>query len=164
MKKVFITVPILLGLFYIFSAMHSLHQFHRGIYANDKKLIKEYVDWDALKNNLKNYLKVTLLKNDLGILFAGITGSIVQYTVETYVNPEGLSLLLENFLRENQIPEPTVETLFLGFKLMKFNGLDSFYIDYEHEEEVLEIHFDREHLKWKLTQIDFPKSLFADLQ
>ena len=46
---------------------------------------------------------------------------------------------------------------------MKFNGLDSFYIDYENEGEVLEIHFDRQHLEWKVTQIDSPKSLFADL-
>ena len=88
MKKVFITVPILLGLFYIFSAMLSLHQFHRGIYDNDKKLIKEYVDRYALRKNLKNYLNVTLLKSDLGILFAGITGKIAQYTIDTYANPE----------------------------------------------------------------------------
>ena len=54
MKKVFITVPILLGLFYIVSAVHSLHQFHCGIYDNDKKLIKEDFDWGTLRNYLKN--------------------------------------------------------------------------------------------------------------
>ena len=50
MKKIlFIILPVLLVLIYIFSAMNSFHQIHKGIYYNDKKLIKEYVEWDELR-------------------------------------------------------------------------------------------------------------------
>ena len=53
MKKFFIGAPLLLVLIYIFSAMYSLHQIHKGIYYNEKKLIKEYVEWDELRSNFK---------------------------------------------------------------------------------------------------------------
>ena len=66
MKKIlFIILPVLLVLIYIFSAMNSFHQIHKGIYYNDKKLIKEkeYVECDELTDNFKDYFSVILLKN-----------------------------------------------------------------------------------------------------
>jgi len=54
---------------------------------------------------------------------------------------------------------------FLGsFTIMNFNGLSSFYITYENEGEEFPIFFDRQGLKWKITQIEFPESLFDDLK
>ena len=65
MKKIlFIILPVLLVLIYIFSAMNSFHQIHKGIYYNDKKLIKEYVEWDELRDNFKDYINVILLKKN----------------------------------------------------------------------------------------------------
>ena len=47
---------------------------------------------------------------------------------------------------------------------MNFNGLRSFYITYENEGEEFLIFFNRQGLKWKITQIEFPESLFDDLK
>jgi len=47
---------------------------------------------------------------------------------------------------------------------MNFNGLSFFYITYENEGEEFLIFFDRRGLKWKITQIEFPESLFNDLK
>ena len=48
--------------------------------------------------------------------------------------------------------------------LMEFNSHSSFYITYENEGEEFPIFFDRRGLKWKITQIEFPESLFEDLK
>jgi hypothetical protein len=175
MKKFFIGTPLLLVLIYIFSAMHSFHQIHKGIYYNDKKLIKEYVEWDELRNNFKNYSNNLLLKKtqedesfkklgDLGILVKGFVVKFIEYIIDAYLNPEGLSLLLEKSEKKDEIPEPTLITLFGSFIIMNFNGLSSFYITYENEGEEFPIFFNRQGLKWKITQIEFPESLFDDLK
>ena len=47
---------------YIFTAMYSFHQLHKGIYFNDKKLIEKYVDWQSVRGNVKNFINVEILK------------------------------------------------------------------------------------------------------
>ncbi len=46
---------------------------------------------------------------------------------------------------------------------MDNNGLNSFYINYENEGEEYPIYFIRDGLKWKITNIEFPKDLFDKL-
>ena len=109
MKKLFISfiiIPILAIITYFFSALYSAHQIHKGIYYNDKALLKEYIEWNQLRENLKNYLNVNLLKEiqkdedfknlgALGILITGFASKIVDGILDTYVNFEGLSILLQ---------------------------------------------------------------------
>lgn len=174
-KLLFITLPVFLVLIYIFSAMYSFHQIHKGIYYNDKKLIKEYVEWNELGENLKNYFNTMLLKKtqedqsfkdmgELGILATGFAGKFIEYAIDTYLNPDGLSLLLEKSEKKKEIPQPTLGTLFGSFAVMNFNGLSSFYVTYENEGEKFPIFFNRQGLKWKINQIDFPESLLGDLK
>ncbi len=90
MKKIvllfFVFMLVISG--YFFSALYSMHQIHKGIYYNDKALIKEYVEWSELRDNLKNYLNIKLLKETqkkeefkdlggLGVLIAGFVSKIV---------------------------------------------------------------------------------------
>ena len=56
---VLILVPIAS---YIFTALYSFHQLHKGIYFNDKKLIEKYVDWQSVRGNVKNFINVEILK------------------------------------------------------------------------------------------------------
>tara|TARA_A100001011_G_C13750094_1_gene610951 strand:+ start:6 stop:539 length:534 start_codon:yes stop_codon:yes gene_type:complete len=175
MKKIlFIILPLLLVLTYIFSAMNSFHQIHKGIYYSDKKLIKEYVMWDELRENFKDYFNVMLLKKtqedenlknlgELRILVTGFAGKIIEYTIDTYLNPEGLSLLLDKSKKKNEIPKPTLITFFGSFTIMNFDGISSFYIIYKNEGEELPIFFNRQGLKWKITQIEFSERLFDNL-
>ena len=175
MKKFYIGTPLLLVFIYIFSAMHSLHQIHKGIYYNDKKLIKEYVEWDELRNNVKNYSNNLLLKKtqedesfkklgDLGILIKGFAVKFIERLIDIYLNPEGLSLLLEKSKKKDKIPEPSLITFLGSFIVINFNGLSSFYITYENKGEEFLIFFNRQGLKWKITQVEFPESLFDDLK
>ncbi len=167
--------PIIIIFLYFFTALYSFHQIHKGIYYNDKKLIKKYVEWDELRENFKNYINIEILKEtqksdelkdlgELGILLSGLAGKIVETMVDSYLNPEGLSLLIEKSLKKDEIPKPTFLTLLGGFTIMDFNGLSSFYVTYENEEQKLPIFFNRKGLTWKITQIEFTDNLLKDLQ
>jgi len=174
-KLILIITPLIVLFSYVFTALYSFHQFHKGIYYNDKKLIKDYVEWDELRENFKNYINIQLLKEtkkdddlkelgDLGLLFTGLAGKLVESLVDTYLNPEGLSMLIEKSEKKDEIPEPTLVTLLGGFTIMEFNGHSSFYITYENEGEEFPIFFNRKGLTWKITQIEFPEDLLSSLK
>ena len=57
-KLILIITPLIILFSYFFTALYSFHQFHKGIYYNDKKLIKDYVEWDELRENVKNYINI----------------------------------------------------------------------------------------------------------
>lgn len=174
-KLIFIFVPIIIIFSYFFTALYSFHQFHKGIYYNDKKLIKDYVEWDELRENFKNYINIQLLKEtqksdelkdlgELGVLLTGLAGKFVETIVDTYLNPEGLSMLIENSEKKDEIPEPTFLTLIGGFTIIDFNSLSSFYITYENEGQAFPVFFNRKGLTWKITQIEFPENLMKGMK
>ena len=174
-KLILIITPLIVLFSYVFTALYSFHQFHKGIYYNDKKLIKDYVEWDELRENFKNYINIQLLKEtkkdddlkelgDLGLLLTGLAGKLVESLVDTYLNPEGLSMLIEKSEKKDEIPEPTLVTLLGGFTIMEFNGHSSFYITYENEGEEFPIFFNRKGLTWKITQIEFPEDLLDNFK
>ena len=174
-KLILIITPLIILFSYFFTALYSFHQFHKGIYYNDKKLIKDYVEWNELRENFKNYINIQLLKEtqkddnlkelgDLGLLFTGLAGKLVESLVDTYLSPEGLSMLIEKSEKNDEIPKPTIITLLGVFTIMNFNGHSSFYITYENEGEEFPIFFNRKGLTWKITQIEFPENLLDNLK
>ena len=174
-KLIFIFVPIIIIFSYFLTALYSFHQFHKGIYYNDKKLIKDYVEWDELRENFKNYINTQLLKEtqksdelkdlgELSVLLTGLAGKFVETIVDTYLNPEGLSMLIEKSEKKNEIPKPTLVTLIGGFTIMNFNSLSSFYVTYENEEQEIPVFFNRKGLTWKITQIEFTENLIEDMK
>ena len=175
LKLIFIISPIIIIFLYFFTALYSFHQLHKGIYYNDKKLIKDYVEWDELRENFKNYINIQLLKEtqksdelkdlgELGVLLTGLAGKLVETMVDSYLNPEGLSMLIEKSEKKDEIPKPTFLTLIGGFTIMDFNGLSSFYITYENEGQEFPVFFNRKGFTWKITQIEFPENLLEDLK
>ncbi len=177
-KKVKLTIiitPLIILISYFLTALYSFHQFHKGIYYNDKKLITNYVEWDELRENFKNYINIQLLKEtqkseelkdlgELGVLFSSLAGKFVETMVDSYLNPEGLSMLLEKNQKKKEIPKPTFITLLGGFMIMDFNSLSSFYVTYENEGQKLPIFFTRKGLTWKITQIEFPENLLESIK
>jgi len=175
LKLILITSPLIIIFLYLFTALYSFHQFHKGIYYNDKKLIKDYVEWDELRENFKNYINIQLLKEtqkseelkdlgEFGVLLSGLAGKFVETMVDSYLNPEGLSMLIEKSEKKDEIPEPTFLTLIGGFTIMDFNSLSSFYVTYENEGQELPIFFNRKGLTWKITQIELPENLMESIK
>ena len=173
LKLVLIISPLIIIFLYFFTALYSFHQLHKGIYYNDKKLIKDYVEWNELRENFKNYINIQLLKEtqkseelkdlgEFGVLLSGLAGKFVETMVDSYLNPEGLSMLIEKSERKDEIPEPTLLTLIGGFTIMEFNSLNSFYVTYENEGQEFPIFFNRKSLSWKITQIDLPQNLLSN--
>ena len=175
LKLTLIISPIVIICLYLFTALYSFHQFHKGIYYNDKKLIKDFVEWDELRENFKNYINIQLLKEtqkseelkdlgEFGVLLSGLAGKFVETMVDSYLNPEGLSMLIEKSEKKDEIPEPTFLTLIGGFTIMDFNSLSSFYVTYENEGQEFPVFFNRQGLTWKITQIELPENLMESIK
>ena len=174
-KKLIIILPIFLLFFYIFSAMHSFHQVHKSIYYNDKQLSKNYIEWEEVKKNFKDFFNANLLDQmsneeefkdlgELGILVTGLASKFVNYAIDTYINPEGLSLLIQKSDKKSEIPEPNIGTLIGGISIMNFDGLSSFHVNLETDEEEIPVHFKRIGIKWKVVEIEFPENIFDEMK
>ena len=178
MKKLFtslIIIPILAIIAYLFSALYSTHQIHKGIYYNDKALLKEYIEWNQLRENLKNYLNVNLLKETqkdedfknlggLGVLITGFASKIVDSILDTYVNSEGLSMLLQKKQMARKLPKPGFNTFFGGIKIMEFKNLSSFRIKHNIDKQEISLLFLRTGIDWKITEIVLPEDLLNDFK
>ena len=173
--KYFIILTLLSVFLYAFTAIYSFHQLHKGIYFNDKKLIEKYIDWQSVRGNVKNFINVEILNKkqseevfkqlgDVGILLSGFAGKFVEIAIDTYLNSDGVSLLLEKSDKKDEIPKPSIFTLIGSFIIMDNNGLNSFYINYENEGEQYPIYFTRHGYEWKITKIEFPKNLFDKIR
>ena len=99
----------------------------------------------------------------MGSFGSRLAGQIVDYAVDTYINPEGLSLLLEKSEKKSDIPIPNFSTLIGGITIMKFDSLNSFHVEIENNDEKIPIHFYRYGTKWKVVEIEFPKDLFKEM-
>ena len=154
--------------------MHSLHQVHKSIYYDNKQLSKDYVEWEEVRTNIKNYINVSLADKiaededfkkagELGVLVAGLAGKLVEHAVDTYINPEGLSFLIKNSSKSSKIPEPSLVTLFAGISLIKFDSLSSFHVELESDGQKIPVRFKRVGVKWKIEQIEFSNDLISKL-
>ena len=176
MKKLLtIFLPVFLIFAYIFSAMYSFHQVHKSIYYNDKQLSKNYIEWDEVRNNFKDFSNAYFIDEmskseeykelgGLSILATGLVSKFADFLVDTYINSEGLSLLIEQSDKRSEIPEPNFTTLIGGISIIKFNGLNSFYVNLETDQELIPIYFKRIGTKWKVIEIEFPKEFFDKMK
>ena len=160
---------------YLFSALYSTHQIHKGVYYNDKSLIREYVEWKQLRENLKNYLNVKLLEETqkdedfknlggLGVLITGFASKIVDSILDTYVNSEGLSMLLQDNQIATKLPKPGFNTLLGAIKIMEFKSQNFFRIKHNVDKQEISLLFQRIGIDWKITQIEFPEDLLKEFK
>ena len=155
--------------------MYSFHQLHKGIFYNDKKLIDNYIKWESVRGNLKNYINIEILNKtqsdeklenfgNIEILLSGFAGRFIEIAIDTYLNSDGVISLLEKSNKKDDIPKPSFLTLVGCFLIMENNGINSFYINYEIDGKKYPIYFFREGIKWKITKIEFPKKLFEKIK
>ena len=174
-KKSIILVILFLLVAYIFSAMYSFHQVHKSIYYNNKQISKIYIEWVEVRKNFKDFFNANLLNQmsnnkefeglgGLEILVTGFASKFVDMFIDTYINPEGLSLLIEETDKKSEIPEPNFLTLVGGISIMKFNSLNTFYVNLETNDEIIPIFFKRFGTKWKVVEIEFPEDIFNEIQ
>ena len=154
--------------------MHSLYQVHKSMYYDNTHLSKDYVEWEEVRTNIKNYLNVNLADKiiededfkkagELGFLVAGLAGKFAEHAVDTYINPEGLSFLIKNSSKSSKIPEPSIRTLFAGISLMKFDSLSSFHVELNSDGQKIPVRFRRVGVKWKIERIEFSDDLISKL-
>ena len=178
MKKLLISliiIPILAIISYLFSALYSTHQIHKGIYYNDKALLKEYIEWNMLRENLKNYLNVNLLKEiqkdedfkslgGLGVLITGFASKIADSILDTYINSEGLSMVIQETQIPEKLPKPGFNTFLGGIKIVEFKNHSSFRIKHKVDDQEISLLFQRIGIDWKITHIELPEDLLNEFK
>ena len=138
-------------------------------------IIREYVDWRQLRENLKNSLNIMILEEiqkdenfrdlgSLGVLITSFASKIVDNILDTYVNSEGLSKLIERSGHVKKLPKPSFETLIGGLKIMEFTSHSSFKINHVIDKKEISLLLQRKGIDWKIIQIVFPDDLFQNFK
>ena len=117
-----------------------------------------------IKKGILYFSLFLILFSLTGILLSSFAGKFVEIAIDTYLNTDGVSLLLEKSQKKNEIPKPSILTLFGSFIIMNNNGFNSFFINYEIKGKLYPIYFKRTGLKWKIIDIEFPKDLFEKIK
>jgi len=164
---------VLLIFIYISTIAISLHRFHKAIFNNDEILIKETVDFVELKKSIKENLNSIMLdsiKNEkdssssINILAAGIASKFSEMIIDSYATPAGISLLIKE-MDIKKLPKPNVLMSYGFVANIEFVNLSHIYFILEKEEKKIPIHFKRNGLSWKLSEIKINelKNLNEDL-
>ena len=117
-------------------------------------------------NLLKEIQKDENFKNlgGLGVLITGFVSKIVDSILDSYVNSEGLSMLLQENQMARKLPKPDFNTLLGGIKIMEFKNHSSFIIKHKVDKEEISLLFQRIGIDWKITQIELPEDLLNEFK
>ena len=85
--------------------------------------------------------------------------------INTYLNPDGISFLLNNNKKKiKNMSAPNIYTFLGGIKKMDFNGHSSFVIKQRFNQEEITVLFARKNLKWKIIEVKLPNNLYERLK
>ena len=101
---------------------------------------------------------------DLGVLITGFASKIVDNILNTYVNSEGLSMLIEKNEKIKKLPKPSFESFIGVVKIMEFTSHNSFKINYVINKKEISFLFQRKGIDWKITQIEFLDDILEDFK
>jgi hypothetical protein len=165
---------LLAGGYYGVSPYIRIAMMRSAVLEGDYATFSEYVDYPALRENLKNQFKarfvkeVTKGKSDLGSGLAFAFGPmVVDHMVDAYVTPEGITALLEDTdadeARKGRVEKgETSAYTFPGTVAQGYaGGLDRFVVRVERENVNTAMVFRRSGFAtWKLSEIDLPDDVF----
>ena len=167
MKKLWIGVVALLllgaGWFY-YSPMWTLKNMRDAAQARDSEKLSEYVDYEALRTDLKSDFRRMMAEevqkqpdNGFGAIGAAIAMAIVDPMVEALVSPEGVQTMFERQKREDEKSgKPSLAAVGPGEDpVIERQGLDEFHVKGKDGKGAMI--FRRHGLGWKLSAVDLPR-------
>lgn len=99
-----IAAGLLLAAWLIAAPWITVHQIKTAVQARDGQALAEHVDFDSVRQSLKDQINATVLRkmggdngqalNPLAALVAPLAGALVDKTVDAYVTPAGVAQLL----------------------------------------------------------------------
>jgi hypothetical protein len=171
-----IVVALLLaGGYYAASPYISVAMIRSAVQEGDYGTFNEYVDYAALRENLKNQFKARLVKKatkgksdvGTGLALAAFGAPLVEHMVDSFVTPEGITALLEDAdaekAKKGKVKKVETNaytwpgTVAQGYA----GGLDRFVVWVERDDVMTSMVFRRSGFAtWKLTEIDLPDDVF----
>lgn len=88
---------LLTGVWYLYTPRRAWDRFMRGIVLAQPKDMDATIDFDALRDNLRQDLRIALQRNDAGDLATQVGGALLDQLVAQTVTPRGLTALVTAF-------------------------------------------------------------------
>ena len=171
MKKIltFFGVVLALVVGYLGAGAYlSVSEIKKGIAQGDLKRLSLYIDFPALKENIKKQLDVSVMKNaaskkdSFSILAAGFAMNATDRMVDYLITLKGLTALMEgknplkDKTREKSLSDFSKKDLFKDAKF-SYDSVDRFSVLISDEDgENIRFIFQLKGLKWKLVNIILP--------
>ncbi|SEQ51748.1 Protein of unknown function [Ectothiorhodospira magna] len=173
--KVIIKPLILAGLLalaggYFYAPYYTVSQMQAAVEANDPDRLARYVDFPALREDVRQSLNQMLARelaefrrdNPFGNLGVAVAGALLKPLVDAVVSPTGVATIMEG-----HVPEPDGRTM--GFTAqgetqvrMGYSGLHRFVVTLESDRDPLQqmdlILVRQGAFSWKLAALRFPWS------
>ncbi|ODS90807.1 MAG: hypothetical protein ABS45_14200 [Comamonas sp. SCN 65-56] len=149
----------------------TVYQIKSAAEAHDDAALAEHVDFDSVRQSLKDQLHARLMRkmtdgagasdNPLAALVAPLAGAVVDKAVDWYVTPAGVIALMSNRTPDADTrqatpkPQGTDEQPLAGAS-MAYSTLDTFIVRPRGRTGAAEFVLRRRGLGWKLTAVVLP--------
>jgi hypothetical protein len=170
MKRIVIALGVALVLlgfaaYVVASPYLTLYRLKSGVEARDAETVAKYVDFPALRQNLKDQLQAALSKrldpqqNPLAALAANLAVTFADPVVDRLITPEGLAELMagQKPPLASSEPSPTspakkpLEDATFGYE-----SFDEFVVSVPSAGGAIRFVLTRSGLSWKLSGIEIP--------
>jgi hypothetical protein len=161
----FVAIILAVGGWYYFSPRYTLHQMKTAAVAKDSEKLSRYVDYDALRADLKADLRRAMMKemtkqpsNGWEALGSAIAMAIVDPMIDAMVSPEGVQAMFEQQkAKEAKQGKAALPTVAAGEDpIIERNGIDEFKVK-GRDSESGAIVFKRAGFSWKMVAVELPE-------
>jgi hypothetical protein len=168
MKRILLAVVVIIaavGGWYYASPLMALDGMHDAAVANDADKLSGYIDYEALRSDLKSDLRRSVMKeiqkdkpNGMEALGAAFAMALLDPMVDAMISPEGIETMFDQKkAQEERSGKPSLSAVAPGEDpIVERNGLDEFKVrNRENPDGALVFH--RDGIGWKLAGIDLPE-------
>lgn len=168
-KVLIFSIFVVFTIWFYFAPHRAVDNMKTAVESKDAAVLSEYVDYPALKENLKMNINSTVTSkktnersaDPLATLGAAMAAAFIEPMIDKLITPEGLSMMLRGYTpqsrkrsRDSEVPDTDFETS------MGYENFDSFVVTIARKtatENPVALIFNREGLfSWKLSGVRLP--------
>ncbi|MCW4463104.1 DUF2939 domain-containing protein [Sphingomonas sp. BT-65] len=142
------------------SPYRTVQGFRSAILNRDGVALNGYIDFDALRSNLKAQFAARLMGNNvsrpgLNPEYAATRLQSVEAMVDGLVSPQAIRLGMERVAQQTERNEPEGS---IGLQPIRRDGFNQFHLPLD-PDDTIAVRFERRGLSWQVTDVKLPYDL-----